>query len=118
MLEVGELLAFRASPNIGGAILGHGGPVVTLSDDFLGKHVTVHVRSAFPAVDLPHYLFYVSPCDTVQMGSIEISFEQCFMTNDVLGGQSSEGCSVILVGTLGIPTMLEEAPNIIVPTIG
>ena len=39
------------------------------------------------------------------------------MTYDVLGGQSSEDCSIFLVGTLGIPTMFEEAPDIIVPSI-
>ena len=52
MLKVGELLAFGASPDICGAILGHSGPVVALSDDFFGKHVTIHMGSSFLAVDL------------------------------------------------------------------
>jgi len=118
MLKVGELLAFEASPNTGGAILGHGGPVVALSDDFLCKHVTIHVGSVFLTVDLLHYLFNVSPWDTVQMSSIEVPLEQSFMTDDVLGDQSSEGCSVLFVETHGIPTVFEEAPYIIVPAIG
>jgi len=61
MLKIGELLTFAASPDIGSAILGHGGPVVALSDDFLGKHVTVHVGSVFPVVDLLHYLLMSAP---------------------------------------------------------
>ena len=74
-MKIGELLAFEASLDIGGAILGHGGPVIALSDDLLGKHVTIHVGPAFPTVDFLHYLFNVSPCDTVQMSSIEIPLE-------------------------------------------
>ena len=51
------------------------------------------------------------------MGTIEVSLEQRFVTDDELGDQSSEGFSVFLVGTLGIPTMIEEVRDIIVPTI-
>jgi len=40
------------------------------------------------------------------------------VTDDVLGSQSSEGSPVFLIGTLRIPTMLEEALNIIVPAVG
>ena len=65
MLKIGELLAFEASSNIDGAILGHGGPVVALSDDLLGKHVTIYVGPAFHAVDLLHYFLNLSPCDIV-----------------------------------------------------
>ena len=65
MLKIGELLAFEASPDIGGAILGHGGPVVALSDDLLGKHVTIHVGFARPAVDFLHCFLNLSPCDAV-----------------------------------------------------
>ena len=117
MPKVGELLAFEASPYIGSEILGHVGPVIALSDDLFGKNLTVHVGSAFPAVDLLHYLFNVSPCDAVQMSSIEVPFEQCFVKDDVLGDESLKGFSIFIIGTLGIPTMLEEAPNIIVPTL-
>ena len=39
------------------------------------------------------------------------------MTDDVLGGQSSEGRSFFLIGTLGILPMFEETPDIIVPVI-
>ena len=65
MLKIGELLAFEAPPDIGGAILDHSGPVVALSDDLLGEHVTIHVGSAFPAVDFLHYFLNLSPCNAV-----------------------------------------------------
>ena len=65
MLKVRELLAFEASPDIGGVILDYGGPVVAFSNDLLGKHVTIHVESSFPTVDSLHYLFNVSPYDAV-----------------------------------------------------
>jgi len=65
VLEVGELLEFMASSHIGDAILNHGSPIVALSDDFLSKHMAIHVGFALPAVDFLHHLFNVSSCDAV-----------------------------------------------------
>ena len=106
---------FVALSDIFATIFLQGGPIVSLPYDFLGEHVSVHVRTAHPFVYFFHHSLGIIPEKADQIVAVIRSLQQFSTADNELCRESLNHSLVFFRGVLEVITSFYEVPNILVP---